>query len=144
MEIKCDTESETTEWIHKRQMESRGFEEDLTDFILAAHQRKPEWCPLEIIPMLKSVASTIWKSQETKVGMVTSILKHITTHPEQGKSPYMQVLLRMTLQILADLSTNWKPYFEVSSSTNYLRVPINWWRKHLQEPTIVYQGNKAW
>lgn len=40
MEIKCDVEREATEWINKREMESRSFEKDLTDFILANHQRK--------------------------------------------------------------------------------------------------------
>lgn len=76
---------------------------------------------LEIISVSNSVASTIWKPQEAEVGMVTSIPKHITTHPGQGTSPYIQVPSED--QIMADLSTNWKSSFEVS--TNYLRVPIN-------------------
>lgn len=46
---------------------------------------------LEIIPMSNSVASTVWKSQEAEVGMVIPIPKHITTHPGQGKSPYIQI-----------------------------------------------------
>lgn len=42
--------------------------------------------------MSNFVASTIWKSQDAEEGMVTPISKHTTTHPGQGKFPYIQVL----------------------------------------------------
>lgn len=83
MEINCNIERETAEWMNKKEMESRGFEEDLTDFILATHQWNVvsgdySWrlcmTSLEIIPMSNSVASTIWKSQEAEVGMVTPLI----------------------------------------------------------------------